>query len=273
MNDYSLLPRPAKDLLRQHVGRYVVSDLWWRLRFAAQRFAAERAEKDEVTRLATRLHPLPSATVAVVMPTFRRPERLAAAVDSVLGQTMGDFVLLVVDDGGGQISGLRDDPRIVPVALSRNHRSPGLARNVAMRLSRSEFVAFLDDDNIWRSDHLEQSVTALRAGAGLVYTALRRLRADGSEFDVLSRPFNRAVHRDDAWVDINSVVLRRLPGIRFDPWARPKWLHPREDWEFVHRMSAKLRVEHLAVPTVDYLVHSGSYFTDWDGTAIGVDQT
>jgi hypothetical protein len=35
-------------------------------------------------------------------------------------------------------------------------------------------------------------------------------------------------------------------------------------------VSAKLRVRHVPVATVDYSVHSGSYFTDWDATAIGV---
>ncbi|GAA0650334.1 hypothetical protein GCM10010174_87460 [Kutzneria viridogrisea] len=270
MKEYALLPRPVKNLLRQSVGRYVVGENWWHLRFAAERFAAERDEHAEVSRLARTLTPLPSAQVCVVMPTFRRPERLAAAVHSALDQTERDLVVLVVDDGGGQVAGLPEDPRVVLLQLSRNHGSPGLARNVALRLSRSPFVAFLDDDNTWRPDHLERSLTALRSGAGLVYTALRRIREDGTELDVLSRPFNRAAHRDESWVDINAVVVRRFAGLRFDPWARPRSVHPREDWEFVHRISAKLRVEHLPVPTVDYSVHSGSYFTDWDGNAIGV---
>lgn len=270
MKDYALLPRPVKDLLRQSVGKNVVGENWWRLRFAAERFDAERAENAEVVALAAALGRPASATVAVVMPTYRRPERLRAAVASVLDQTVQDLAVLVVDDGGGQVDGLPDDPRIVVLKLARNHGSPGLARNVAIRLSRSPYLAFLDDDNTWRPDHLEQSLAALESGAGMVYTALRRLREDGSELDVLSRPFNRAAHRDSEWVDINAVVLRRFAGARFDPWARPRWVHPREDWEFVHRVSSRLRVRHVPVATVDYSVHSGSYFTDWDATAIGV---
>lgn len=270
MKDYALLPRPVKDLLRQSLGRNVVGENWWRLRFAAERFDAERAEHAEVTALAAKLGKAPSASVAVVMPTYRRRERLIQAVTSALNQTVEDLVVLVVDDGGGEVDGLPEDPRVVVLRLSDNHGSPGLARNVALRLSRSPYVAFLDDDNTWRPDHLERSLAALQSGAGMVYTALRRLREDGSQLDVLSRPFDRAAHRDDTWVDINAVVLRRFSGIRFDPWARPRWVHPREDWEFVHRVSARLRVRHVPVATVDYSVHSGSYFTDWDGNAIGV---
>lgn len=270
MRDYALLPQPVKDLLRQSVGKNVVGENWWRVRFAAERFDAERAEHAEVAALARGLERVPSASVAVITPTYRRADRLVTAVTSALNQTVRDVVVVVVDDGGGELAGLPDDPRLVVLRLSRNHGSPGLARNVALKLSRSPYVAFLDDDNTWRPDHLERALAVLESGAGMVYTALRRLREDGSELDVLSRPFDRAAHRDGEWVDINAVVLRRFAGIRFDPWARPRWVHPREDWEFVHRVSAKLRVRHVPVATVDYSVHSGSYFTDWDATAIGV---
>ena len=79
MKDYALLPRPVKDLLRQSVGRNVIGENWWRLRFAAERFDAERAEHTEVSALAAGMGRIPSATVSVVVPTYRRPERLAAA--------------------------------------------------------------------------------------------------------------------------------------------------------------------------------------------------
>lgn len=269
MKDYDLLPRGIKNLLRASIGRNVVAERWWRLRFSLERAAARNAENSEVNRLVRQLPRLPSAKVAVIIPTYRRPILLANAVRSVLAQTESDLVAMVVDDGGGQLGALPEDPRVVTLSLSRNHHSPGLARNVALRLSRSLVVAFLDDDNTWRPDHLAQALTTLRAGRDLVYTGLSRIRDDGSEFDVLSKDFDRAAHRDQAWVDINAVVMRRVPGVRFDPWARPRWVHPREDWEFVHRMSARLRVQHVPLLTVNYRVHAGSYFTEWGTTVEG----
>ncbi|RJQ78021.1 glycosyltransferase family 2 protein [Pseudonocardiaceae bacterium YIM PH 21723] len=266
--DYALLPRPVKNLLRRLVGRYEIGERWWHLRFARRRAEARRAEELEVAQLRGTLTELPAATVAVIMPTFRRPEQLAVAVRSALAQTVRDIVVLVVDDGGGQTDGLPDDPRLTVLKLSRNHRSPGLARNVAIRLSRSPYVAFLDDDNTWRPDHLEHAIAGLEQGAGLVYTAVQRRRVDGSPVDVLAQDWNRGAHRDTAWVDVNAVAVRRFPGLSFDPWARPGWVHPREDWEMVHRASLTLQVTHLPQTTVDYVVHSGSYFTEWDAAAL-----
>ena len=55
MNDYTLLSRQMKDLLRRSVGRCVLSENWWRIWFVKERLAAERDELTEVTRLADRL--------------------------------------------------------------------------------------------------------------------------------------------------------------------------------------------------------------------------
>ncbi|ASO22913.1 glycosyltransferase involved in cell wall biosynthesis [Actinoalloteichus hoggarensis] len=257
------LPRVAKDVLRRLIGRNVVAERWWRLRFAARRRADRRAEEAEVRRLRPLLPRLPAAEVVVVIPTYRRPERLARAVRSVLDQTVTDVEIMVVDDGGGELGVLPDDPRLTVLTLAANHGSCGLPRNVAIRLSRSPFVAFLDDDNTWRPDHLERTLRQLHAGSGLVYTAVRRIREDGSQLDVLGRDFSRRAHSDDSWVDANSIVARRSARLRFDPWARPKWVNPKEDWELVHRLSRRVVVTYVPVVTVDYAVHDGSYFTEW----------
>lgn len=212
------LPRVAKDVLRRLIGRNVIAECWWRVRFAARRRADRQAEEVEVRRLRPLLPVLPEAAVVVVIPTYRRPDRLARAVRSALAQTVTDLEVMVVDDGGGELGVLPEDPRLTVLSLARNHGSCGLPRNVALRLSRSPFVAFLDDDNTWRPDHLERTLRALYAGSGLVYTAVRRMREDGSQLDVLGRDFSRRAHSDDSWVDANSIVVRRSPRLRFDPW-------------------------------------------------------
>lgn len=267
--DYGLLPEGIKQALRRRVGRYVVAEAWWRLRFAGPRAAARRAEDAEIARLAPTLATRPTALVTVAIPTYRRPEELGRAVRSALAQTVTDLSVVVVDDGGGELGELPRDPRLTALSLGRNHHSPGLARNVVIRLTRSPFVAFLDDDNTWRPHHLATLLPALRGGAGLAYTALHRSRTDGSTVDVLGRTFDRRAHADTAWVDVNALAVRRFPGLRFDPWARPGWVHPREDWEIVHRLSGSRRVEHLPEVTVDYAVHAGSYFSEWSAEALG----
>ncbi|MGY1618342.1 glycosyltransferase family 2 protein [Geodermatophilus sp. SYSU D00691] len=217
----------------------------------------------EVRRLRREVTPLPTATVAIVVPTFRRPALLRQAVVSALAQTYRDFVVMVVDDGGGQVLGLPEDPRLRVVRLRRNTGVLSVVNNIGIRLTRSRYISLLNDDNRWRPHHLEKAVEALEGGADLVYTGMRRHRADGSDVDVLAVPFNRQTLRRTSYTDSNSLVVRRGDGVHFNRTPRSKKDTVKEDWEFVWRCSRKMRVQFVPDITVDYLIHDDSYLTDW----------
>ena len=220
-----------------------------------------RFEDAEVDRLG----PVrPASLVATVIPTYRRPELLVDAVTSALNQTVTDQTVVVVDDGAG-LPELPADPRLHVVSLSRNTAVLGLVRNVGIRLTNSRYIAFLDDDNTWREDHLALALAGLEKGADVVYTAVERRRADGTVLDVLTREFDRVAFRDGTpFVDANSLVVRRSPEVLFSRLPRTKATLPKEDWEFVYRLSKRHVVEHVPQPTVRYLVNEASYYTAWD---------
>jgi len=170
---------------------------------------------------------------------------------------------MVIDDGGG-LPDLPNDPRIFPVSLSRNCGVAGLVRNVGIRLCDSEFIAFLDDDNIWKPQHLTLAIRGLGGGADLIYTAVQRLKSDGSQLDILSKPFDRRrFSNESAWVDTNAIVLRRSKCPLFSRLPRTRKTLPGEDWELVWRISRRHRVEHVEAVTVEYLVNPASYYTPW----------
>lgn len=95
--------------------------------------------------------------VSVIIPTLNRPDFLRAALQSVLGQTVRDLEILVVDDASSI------DPRPVLAALDDgriryfrhdSNRGEAAARNTGIRNARSTYVAFLDDDDEWLPDKL-----------------------------------------------------------------------------------------------------------------------
>src|SRR5262249_46759018 len=161
----------------------------WRMRTvrAHRALAMRLAESREVATARARLDDVPTARVVTVISTYRRQDLLLRAIDSALAQDVDDHAVVVVDDGGGLPSDLPpDDPRLTAFSLTRNLGVAGVTRNVGIRVSSSELLAFLDDDNEWRPDHLRQSLAAHASGAELTYTALERVRADGSVVDVFS---------------------------------------------------------------------------------------
>ncbi len=254
----------AKSRLRARFGLWPLLELRNRVLGGPSALAWRLVERREVARHRRALGPLPSALVATIIPTYLRPELLRAAVASALAQTVSDQIILVVDDGGGLPHDLPTDSRLVTISLSRNSHRLGLVRNVGIRLTRSTYIAFLDDDNEWYVNHLAVATEALDAGADLVYTAVDRRRPDGSRMDTLSRHFDRRELGDrSAFVDANAVVVRRDDRVRFSVIRRTRKMLPKEDLEFVWRMSARMRVRHIPVPTVSYLVNEASYYTGW----------
>jgi glycosyltransferase involved in cell wall biosynthesis len=229
-----------------------------------------RFEDAEVARLAA-ANPPPEALVATIIVTYRRPKTLLRAIESALAQSVTDQVVLVMDDGGG-LPDLPSDPRLRGYSLSANSRRPSVVRNIGIRLSRSAYVAFLDDDNEWEPNHLRAALEAFGQRAAdphpdLVYTALRRVFPDGTPLDILSVPFDRRALARRGYIDTNSIVARRCPHLIFSRMQLGV-LKPPSDWEIIWRMSRRHTVMHVDTPTVRYLVNPDSYFSDWQGDGV-----
>ncbi|MFI9828776.1 glycosyltransferase family 2 protein [Streptomyces sp. NPDC051913] len=251
-------------LLKAVFGWLVLFEARNKVLLAPSAVRLRRIENAEVRRLAAAFPSPPSARVATVIATHRRPEALLAAVRSALAQTVRDQVVIVVDDGAG-LPELPADPRLFAVSLSRNTGVAGVVRNVGIRLTRSRYVAFLDDDNLWEPDHLERALAVLDVpdGPDAVYTALRRVLPDGSEKDILSVPYDRHRSARESFLDTNAFVARRTRSLHFSRLRRTPEVLPREDWELIHRYGRGHRVRHVPHPTVRYLVNPASFYTDW----------
>ena len=97
--------------------------------------------------------------VSVVIPLYNKERHIARAIQSVLGQTYGDFELIVVNDGStdGSVEVVKtfNDPRIRLVHREHINSWGGhAARNRGIREARCDLIAFLDADDEWLSEHL-----------------------------------------------------------------------------------------------------------------------
>jgi glycosyltransferase involved in cell wall biosynthesis len=95
--------------------------------------------------------------VSVIIPLYNKVRHVQRTIDAVLGQTHGDFELIVVDDGStdGSADVVRRcaDPRVRLVV--QENAGVSAARNRGATEAQSELVAFLDADDQWLPDFLE----------------------------------------------------------------------------------------------------------------------
>jgi glycosyltransferase involved in cell wall biosynthesis len=121
--------------------------------------------------------------VSVVVPTIRDGRFLGEALASVSRQTYSSWEVIVVDDGADDAAGVEEAVATVPGAtLLRQARSGvSIARNAGALHARGEFVAFLDDDDVWEPGRLEAQVSALDASPAAVacYSSGYTIESDG----------------------------------------------------------------------------------------------
>jgi len=100
---------------------------------------------------------------SVVIPSYNRKNFLKKSIDSVLNQNIGDYELVVVDDGSTDSS----------ILLGADYTGKGLtyirtsnlgvshARNTGIKNSRGSYIAFLDSDDCWESSKLEHVLESI----------------------------------------------------------------------------------------------------------------
>ena len=155
---------------------------------------------------------LPS--VAVIIPCRNMAPFLREALESVFAQDVHPAEVVVVDDNS------TDDPQSVVRAFGDRVRliaGPGrgsaVARNIGILETRSELIAFLDADDLWRPGFLSASIRALRDGAvGLSFSNWQR-----EDAGVISEPVFGSYYSCVAEGSVFSALLREnwicTPGV------------------------------------------------------------
>ncbi len=132
-------------------------------------------------------------TVTVVTITRRRPAALLRAIESVRAQrTSAAVEHLIVVDSCEETAAVLDEhtgPNLRWVQFERSpeeHTGPGRVgrlRNISATLSDAPWIAFLDDDNTWREDHLDTLLAcAERTGCAVVHSHRELRESDGSPY-------------------------------------------------------------------------------------------
>lgn len=96
---------------------------------------------------------------SVIIPLYNKAPYVRKTVESVLSQTLGDYELIIIDngstDGSSEIVAGFTDPRIRIVRLEENVGVSN-ARNKGVELSTAPYITFLDADDWWESTFLEE---------------------------------------------------------------------------------------------------------------------
>jgi glycosyltransferase involved in cell wall biosynthesis len=207
---------------------------------------------------------------SIVMSTYNRAHLIEEAIESALAQTLGDFELIVVDDGSTDAT--RDvvmsfsDPRIRYI----HQENAGLAagRNTGIGSARSEYISFLDDDDLYLPNKLAEQVGFMERHPHIGWTSsgYETIDSDGAVLDS-ERPWVAHPRLELAdWLlscpTCPSAVMASRRWLRKIGGFRPDALQT-DDWD------AWLRLAHAGCPMAwvkrilsRYRVHAANMVRD-----------
>ena len=205
-------------------------------------------------------------SVSVVIPTYNYGRFIKAAISSVLDQTRSPSEVIVVDDGS------TDQTSAVVAAFGKavrymrqDNAGVSAARNLGVRESTSQLIAFLDADDILEPSTLEKQVARLDSDEeiGLVHCGMRefddetgatiRLHLEGGEDRVAN---NLLLWEGPVIVAAGAIIVSRQAFDRvggFDTRMKVG-----EDWDFCYRVAQRFKIGFVAEPLVNYRRHNAA---------------
>lgn len=168
--------------------------------------------------------------VSIVTPTFNSAKYITETIKSVQSQTYQNWELLIVDDGSSddtvqmvkEISNSENRIKFFPLA---KNVGPAKARNTGIANVSGDFMTFLDADDIWFPDFIENSIATIKkTGIPFVFSSYRRsdehLEFVYSDFIVPEKVSYTDILKSNsiscltAFVDIKTLGKKSMPEIR-----------------------------------------------------------
>jgi glycosyltransferase involved in cell wall biosynthesis len=203
--------------------------------------------------------------VSVVIPVYNGEKTIRETINCVLNQSLSDFELLVVNDGSKdstlEIVSRIQDPRLKVFS----YPNAGLAatRNRGISLSSSDYISFIDADDLWTPDKLEAQLKALEDNpqAAIAYSWTDCID-ESSQF-----------LRKGGYLTVNGDVYSQLLVVDFlesgsNPLFRKQALievggfdeslTAAEDWDILLRLAARYPFVAVPSPQILYRVSATS---------------
>lgn len=172
--------------------------------------------------------------VTIVMPAYNCEKYMEEAVESVKAQTYKDWKLLILDDcstdGTGALAErLAETDARIRVLHSDTNGGVGRTRNRGVREADTEWIAFLDADDVWAPEKLARQIetAATLPEAGLLFTGSGFMRESGERLDYVLHVPKRISGREllkQNLISCSSVLVKRALLLKY-PMPEKGMLH------------------------------------------------
>lgn len=195
-----------------------------------------------------------SPLVSVIIPVYNGERYLAECLSSVFAQTWSPLEVIVVDDGScDRSAAIAEDVDGVTLIRQAN-AGVAAARNAGIAAARADFIALLDQDDLWLPGKIEAQMRVFQADPALDYVLTEQERFIEPGCDHPSWARTHQVHAVVSGFEPSAVLMRRSAFERVGPFDSRFAVASDSDW-FFRATDAGLRMAFVREPLLRRRVH------------------
>lgn len=203
--------------------------------------------------------------VSVIIPTHFRPERLKNALESVIVQTWENLEIIVVSDGYDEatttmMESFRNKDRRIKFISYDKSEGGNHARNVGIAASNGQYIAFLDDDDVWYPTKIQFQMSVIQGdpNIGLVGCAIRVVYSEKNiKYKTVFRlrgDLSKTILYENYIGSTSCVLLRKETLDKCGVFDEK--LPAKQDHDLWIRICQYYKVDFVDSVQLDYYVHS-----------------
>jgi glycosyltransferase involved in cell wall biosynthesis len=189
--------------------------------------------------------------ISIILPTYNRPALLYRALSCVADQTHKNYECIVINDAGQDVSAIVDRFPNTLYLVNPVNIGLGATRNVGLCHARGDYIAYLDDDDIWFPEHLAVLYEHLRSLPHIhaAYTDCYRWYDEKNLFAGIDKNVARINEERRNVAAIICVMHEQALLEKIGYFADMRQM---EDWDFLIRLSRQIGMLHIPRYTACY---------------------
>jgi teichuronic acid biosynthesis glycosyltransferase TuaG len=154
--------------------------------------------------------------VAIILPNYNSQKYIRSTIKSIINQSYKNWELIIVDDCSNietkkVLSHFKKNKQIKIILLKKN-RGAGFCRNLAIQKSSSEYLAFIDSDDLWGKNKLKEQINFMTINNfDFTYTNFKTFFDGKNEFKNIrpAKKFSFKNFVQDTSIATSTMIVKR----------------------------------------------------------------
>ncbi len=203
--------------------------------------------------------------VSVIIPVYRSEHFIAKCINAILTQTYPNIEIIVIYDPSpdNTLNILEEFRDRINLIVQSKKTNPAYARNMGLRISKGEYIAFCDSDDFFEPNKLEKQIGLLEKNSHIAvsYSDFTIIDENGKFINEIKVPeWDRKKWMRNGFITFSTVVIRRKV-IKEIGGFNPYW-DTSEDFDFLIRASSRFNFKRYPESLLKLTKHSKSLSTN-----------